>query len=249
MKPTLQPTGNSIRKTTLILCCILFALQATAQQKDIYWYNDSESHQMHVRNVAFCTPVGKTSRINGLEVGFAARPWLDADSLEVTGITIEINPLSPVSGIAAILSAPIAVFKRGNDELINCDSFPQPYPNRPSTVNGLTVSSGVWPGTNLNGVSLSLSGNFANTSDGVGVSGIVNMHYRVNGISVALLRNKATIAKGVQIGLFNSCKQGRVLQIGLINRAGNRIIPFVNLRLDDKGLNPGSGGADRKSVV
>jgi len=231
MKPEFQPTGNCIKKATLVLCCILFALQAAAQQKDIYRYNDSAAHKMHVRNIIFCTPVGKTSRINGLALGLAARPWLDADSLEVNGLNIELNPISPAGGIAAIISAPIALLKKDNNEMFNSDSFPPPYDKRPSTVNGLTVSAGVWPGTDLNGVSINVAASFANTSDGLEVSGVMNLHYRFSGVMLTLLRNKTTKGKGLQIGLFNSCKEGHVVQIGLLNRIGKRVIPFVNCSL------------------
>lgn len=240
MKPKFQTVNNHSKTATFIFCCLLCAMQVTAQQqKHIYWYNDSAAHKLHIRNFVSITPVGKTARINGLAIGLAARPWVDADSLEVNGLNIELNPISPVFGIHAIMSAPVAIFKRGDDELINSDSFPPPYANRPSTVNGLTVSSGIWPGTNLNGVSMSLSASFANTSDGLEVSGIMNMHYRFNGVIIALLRNKTTIGKGVQIGLFNSCREGRLLQIGLLNRIGNRVTPIVNLRLNRKDLTPG----------
>ena len=43
----------------------------------------------------------------------------------------------------------------------------------------------------------------------------------------------SAFGKGLQIGLFNSCKEGKVVQIGLLNKIGKRTIPLLNFKLKD----------------
>ena len=100
-------------------------------------------------------------------------------------------------------------------------------------------------GTHIHGVSISLGGltedfpkgliinglsGFSYTMSGVQISGLLNESYQTKGVSIAGLVNHATRAHGLQIGLINNCRTGKVVQIGLFNRIGNRIVPFVNLR-------------------
>jgi len=65
---------------------------------------------------------------------------------------------------------------------------------------------------------------------GVQFSGMLNMTDQMDGVSAALLANVAIKANGLQIGLINNCHSGNVVQIGLFNRIGKRVVPFVNLR-------------------
>ena len=81
-----------------------------------------------------------------------------------------------------------------------------------------------------NGVSISIVGNGANKMNGLAISGLFNINYQLKGVQIATLHNKTTHARGLQIGLFNSCKTGKLVQLGLINKIGKRALPFINAR-------------------
>lgn len=77
----------------------------------------------------------------------------------------------------------------------------------------------------LNGLS-----GFCYKVKGVQISGLINNIQALEGIFIAALGNVTTNARGLQIGLINKCKTGNVVQIGLFNRIGKRVIPFVNFQ-------------------
>lgn len=87
---------------------------------------------------------------------------------------------------------------------------------------------GVLGDTKITGLSLNGGISMAEEVVGVEATGVLNLHYSFRGIMIAGLRNKVTTGRGLQIGLFNTCRQGQVVQIGLINRIGKRITPIVN---------------------
>jgi hypothetical protein len=97
-------------------------------------------------------------------------------------------------------------------------------------INGLSISLGGISDTYHRGISLNGLSSNTYRLDGVQVTGIYNSTRTMNGLSIAILANVSQKANGLQIALINNCQTGNVVQIGLFNRIGRRILPFVNLR-------------------
>jgi hypothetical protein len=107
-------------------------------------------------------------------------------------------------------------------------------PNQPPTVNknninGISISvGGVLDGQKCNGIFLN-GGQFNNNyGNGLFITGGFSYIHQIKGIAIAGLRNVANTCTGIQIGLINTCKNLKGLQIGLWNANGKRKLPFIN---------------------
>ena len=199
-----------------------------------------DSTKFRVRNVIWTTPVGKNTTINGISIGLMAIPWMKADSLKINGLNLEVSPFGALNGFYAIVGTLFSPFHFNKKDTLNDDGGDlgsnKIFPDNPTyflaKIKGLSISGGgmtrnTWfYGVGINGVI-----GFADKMQGIEITGMMNLHYEFKGVMIAGLRNKVTTGKGVQIGLINTCKQGQVFQVGLINRIGNRIIPLVNFSL------------------
>lgn len=191
-----------------------------------------------VRNVFWTLPVSKNTTINGLAIGLEPRFWGKAKKLKINGLAISAAPWDIVPVTYSLFEA-LASFSRKIDTLPNWKrtSFNSPdlYPEPDSTrdfilTNGLILGS-INAAIVSNGVNIVLM-NTSGTINGLAISGLFNHHYLFRGVLIAGLRNKVTKGRGLQVALFNTCREGYVVQIGLINKIGNRIIPFVNLSIN-----------------
>lgn len=97
-------------------------------------------------------------------------------------------------------------------------------------VNGVSISVGGMTETINKGVIVNGLACFSYKTSGLLVSGLIHKSYEFNGLSIAGLANVAKVMRGVQIGLINKCQTGQVLQIGLFNRIGKRVVPIINFR-------------------
>ncbi|MEO6252790.1 MAG: hypothetical protein ABIO79_05770 [Ferruginibacter sp.] len=185
------------------------------------------------------TPSNEHRIISGLAIGLTAHPWStwqDTSYVVVNGLNMEVGPLGIIGGIWGTMFG----FLGSKDSLGHVSNFFSKYGYRDST--DLTYPT---YGTSVNGISLSLGGitetynkgliinglsGTSYTTSGVQVSGLLNMAYEFKGVMIAGISNKTTKGKGIQIGLINNCKTGQLLQIGLFNRIGNRVLPFINFR-------------------
>jgi hypothetical protein len=96
------------------------------------------------------------------------------------------------------------------------------YPDRFSTVNGLTVS--------FNPIYQKVNG--------VGIFAFVTEIYEFNGLIIGPF-NGVKEMRGLQLGLFNGVGDGRLVQIGLFNTIssnpkGLRTLPIINFRFKKK---------------
>ena len=157
---------------------------------------------------------------------------------------IETSPFSVFGGVMFLMGSILSPFDstskgttRVNDEEIR-DFFPF-YSDSAATakpksvIRGLSISTGLLSIDELRGVGVNGLISFPDRVKGFEITGMINSHYSFEGVMVAGFRNKSTVGKGLQIGLFNSCREGKVVQIGLLNRIGKRTIPFVNFKLKD----------------
>jgi hypothetical protein len=184
------------------------------------------------------TPANKHTVINGIAFGLTAHPWstwTDTLFIEVNGFNLELGPLGIIAGIWGTMFGLLGV-KDSSGQRISFfmnsgkDNPVENYPIYGTHINGLSISVGGISESFNNGLFINGVAGYCYKINGIQLSGLVNNTAELNGVSVAALANIATRVKGVQIGLINNCKTGNVLQIGLFNRIGKRVTPFINFR-------------------
>lgn len=191
------------------------------------------------KQVVGITPSDKHKIISGLAVGLSLHPWStwkDTTYVRLNGLNIEVGPLGIIGGIWGTMFG----FFGTKDSLEHKSSFFSQYGYQDS----LELTNAIY-GTKINGLSISLGGvtetfncgliinGLSGTSyktSGVQISGLLNISYEFKGLMIAGISNKTTKGNGVQIGLINNSKTGSILQIGLFNRIGKRVLPFINFK-------------------
>jgi hypothetical protein len=189
------------------------------------------------KRVIGLTPSNKHIIVSGLAIGLTAHPWStweDTLYVKVNGLNIEVGPLGIIGGIWGTMFGLGGVRDSSNKKM----SF--------FTNNNYPDTSGyehVKYGTKINGVSISLGGitetfnsgliinglsGICYETKGVQISGLLNSMYEFRGILIAGITNNTKRGKGLQIALINNCGSGQVFQIGLFNRIGKKVRPFIN---------------------
>ncbi len=223
---------NGYQKT-FFLWILAFAASLTV-------FGQDSLPKTYVRNGVWATPVKKNTIVNGVAFGYIqAVPWMNADSLKINGLNLDVSLFCIWAGIYAVVGTLFSPFSRNSpsknieeDPLGSRFVFVQKDTLFATKIKGVSIGAGgLASGTKISGLALNGVTSFADIVNGVEITGIMNLHYSFSGIQLAGLRNKVTTGKGLQIGFINTCKGGRVVQIGLINRIGKRIIPFVNFSL------------------
>jgi hypothetical protein len=222
---------NTHRHAILLLLVVLFMGGESIGQKK------SQPPDFVRKQVIGITPSNKHRVINGLAIGLSAHPWStenDTTYVKINGLNVELGPLGIVDGLWGTLFGLVGV----KDAQGHTSSFFSAYgyqdsadlrdPTYGTKVNGLSISAGGITETFNKGIIINgLSGTCYKTY-GIQVSGLLNNVYEFKGLMMAGISNKATKCNGIQIALINNCKSGRVLQIGLINRIGKRVLPLIN---------------------
>ena len=219
-----------MKKTILIAFLISLLVQFVSAQNEIR-PNDIDTVRFHF------SPKDKHIVVNGASLGFSIHPWsagTDTCFVEMNGLNLELGPMGIIGGIWGTMYG----LAGGKDSKGNKISFFSRHPYNDSVfyakygtfVNGVSISIGGVGETINKGVIINGLSCFSFKTTGLLVSGLVNSNYKFNGLSIAGLANVAQVVKGVQIGLINKCQTGQVLQIGLFNRIGKRIVPIINFR-------------------
>lgn len=102
--------------------------------------------------------------------------------------------------------------------------------NKMNKINGVQLSLINMEPTVTNGLEINISSNI-NTyaiTNGAALSPFFNLHHEIKGVSVAPLANIGQKCRGLQIGIYNNCKDFRGLQIGVWNENGKRKLPLIN---------------------
>lgn len=199
-------------------------------------------YQKHIthKTVGF-TPRNKNRVINGLAVGLSVHPftvWSEEDTslIKVNGLNLEVSPLGIIGGIWGTAYGFFGnMDSAGNKQSFFTkygyqDSIKLAYQKSLAKVNGVSISLGGLTETTNKGLIINGLSGTSYTTSGVQISGLLNIQYQFKGLMIAGISNKTTKGKGVQIGLINNCKTGQLLQLGLFNRIGNRVLPFINWR-------------------
>ncbi|MEI6948200.1 hypothetical protein V9K67_13470 [Paraflavisolibacter sp. H34] len=183
------------------------------------------------------SPFNNHTHISGVAIGLTAHPWSawnDTTYVQVNGLNIEVGPLGIVGGIWGTLFGLIG----RRDSLHNrmsifthnaySDSTDFRHVVYGTKINGVSVSIGGISETFNSGIIVNGLSGYVYTTSGIQVSGLLNEMFAFKGLLVAGISNKTNIGKGVQIALINNSNTGQVFQIGLFNRIGKRVLPFIN---------------------
>lgn len=166
--------------------------------------------------------------------------WNDTIFVKVNGVNLEVGPLGIIGGLWGAMFGLVGV-ENDNGKRISFfsnygyDSLNENYPKYGTHINGISVSIGGVSETYNHGFFLNGLSGYCYEIEGVQISGLINNITELKGFSVAALANVATKANGIQIGLINKCQTGNVLQIGLFNRIGKRVLPLLNFRFKKTG--------------
>lgn len=217
--------------SVLVILCLFNPQQLRAQRKS----SELDSSASRIRNFVFITPVSRNTTINGLAIGLMPSTRGRATKLKINGVSVHASPfdiLYAMYGLAFSVHS-LTGSKRDTARikdgipLANRYVYPQKDTIRHVIQNGLFIG-GANDGNKINGLNISIVGNAGDVMNGLSISGFFNVHHTFNGLLIGGLRNKTTTGTGLQVGLFNSCQSGKLLQIGLINRIGKRVIPIIN---------------------
>lgn len=171
------------------------------------------------RNILWHTPCG-ASRINGLAIGFQAFRF-GQGTLTIKGVNADLGMAGAFATPYFVASNFFSKKKRDEFALVKPDSAL-------TIIYGLSISYGGEGDVEIHGVSIAGGVTIASRLYGLSLTGVYCRSYEFRGVCIAGLNNIALKGKGLQIGLFNSCKELKGLQIGLWNKSGKRGLPFIN---------------------
>ena len=248
-----------MRSITIVIIAMLLSLSAATAQTVAHTHLHYPNHKhdslpqkpMRQRNGIWYTPVFRNTTINGVAAGVYASPYRKRDTLKVNGLSIEADPVPvvviPLAALELLMHLPMILqsqhkYKKQTDTAVarirkqRYDSLVQQTPGwrdtlAHSTINGLSISSGLIKSKmKINGAAINATCAAEKEMNGVEVSGLINIHTVFHGVIAAPV-NATMRGKGVQIGLYNRSKGGKLLQIGLLNTIGKRTTPFINFSL------------------
>lgn len=200
-----------------LLLAILFVQGINAQNDSIAVQKANKRYR--VRNIIWYMPSG-AKEINGVAIGIQATNFDEKRRLKINGVNLD-------AGLVSIMAWPQALvksFQSGNNGL---DESPL-VDTAETSVNGISISFGGELSAGINGLAINAGVMYSPYINGVSVTGLVTVCGRFKGIMITGFRNMAIEGTGLQIGLLNSCKRLKGLQIGLWNKSGKRGLPFIN---------------------
>lgn len=164
------------------------------------------------------------------KINFVSVEFWDSglQKIETNGIEFGANPVSIfIPFLAVIHSFPFILLEPLADDLENLSY------DRFDKINGLRIGFAFFDPAIVNGLELSVGGNYETEVKGVSITPVINKHYKLEGLGIGLLGNFDIEVKGVQIGLFNKCNKLRGFQFGLWNKNGKRSLPLINWQFKD----------------
>lgn len=140
------------------------------------------------------------------------------------GIEIDINPLTiimaPIAGMANIIHFSSYIVMENNIDKKMFENLKK--------VNGIHASLIKLNPMIVNGIDLNVSGTYKSKINGISLSGLTNKQSVINGMTISVLGNDNIICNGLQIGLFNSSKTLKGIQLGVWNTNQKRSFPLIN---------------------
>jgi hypothetical protein len=172
-----------------------------------------------IKKVLWFTP-SKASEIRGVNLSLQTTNFSNVP-LTVRGVNLGIDILSAYATMMFMFEA----FKH-NDMSKIVDTIDQS--EKTVTVHGFHASIGGFGGDEFKGVAINGGICMARQGYGFILTGFQNVVDDFRGITIATLRNRSIRGAGLQIGLLNTCKHLKGVQIGLWNVNSKRSLPFIN---------------------
>ncbi|MBX2923875.1 MAG: hypothetical protein KF746_16875 [Chitinophagaceae bacterium] len=182
------------------------------------------------------TPVNKHTKIKALALGITpAFGFADEGYINMNGLNLEVGPFGIIGGIWGMMYGLAGVKDSSGHTASFFSRYGYPdtselhYIKYGTTINELSASMGGLTVVSVNnGVFINGLAGMNYMSNGIQVSGLINALHKFNGVLIGGFANKAQKGNGLMIGLINNCQSGNLVQIGLFNRIGRRVIPFIN---------------------
>lgn len=181
-------------------------------------------------------PIGtyhyRNQNITGISVGIFSGHEDEPRNVQTNGIRLEaigmglLVPLIPRSPVLETEEAYQATMSSPPSELINGFNLSPAGTVSDGNTNGISAGIIGQIGRRVNGISLSVMMNFAQSNNGVQVA-MFNDTYAMNGLQVGL-SNSSGRARGLQIGLVNHSGNLKGIQLGLWNVNQKRKFPIFN---------------------
>ncbi|WP_299255351.1 hypothetical protein [uncultured Aquimarina sp.] len=164
--------------------------------------------------------------VNGFALSLSTAPFNDDETLKVNGFLIEVEPINLFAYTFGFMNG--LLFSSDSSLARNKDDMNV-------FIKGLTISAvGSMSKSRQSGVTLGGVYTGIYTMRGFSLTGVHTMTYDFEGVMISGVRNQSRMGKGVQIGLFNSCKDLRGIQFGLWNKNERRSLPFINWQFSKK---------------
>jgi hypothetical protein len=212
-------------KQTILILLLLFGVLRTFSQntvplvvdtikdnrKYVIWYSPSQATQMYGIMLNFWPKDNMFKKVS--------YPKIYGVELNVMPIGLFMPFVLAIHSIVPETHQPLAE----NIDSIDFNSFKK--------INGIQIGLFNIEPTIICGLDINVSGSFSSKSNGLTISAVMNKHHVVNGLTFAIIGNHDTKCNGVQIGLINTCKELRGIQIGLWNKNQYRWLPIINWNL------------------
>lgn len=192
-------------------------------KKNYYTQPAPKKRPRLVKNIAWYTP-SKATEINGLTMGLQTT-FDDENPLAINGVNLNADGLSAFIGMFAM------VYMFTNTDLDKMsDTLNKSNIN--SSLNGLSISAGGLLNSSMRVRGVSINGvvSSANEMVGLHITGTQNITETFKGVVITGIVNRTLKGRGLQIALFNVCKDLKGVQLGLWNVNSKRSLPFINWR-------------------
>ncbi len=213
-------------KKLLTLLFIVTCIQTNGQENNLLPRDSADGYKTR-RGIWFIP--NAVNRVNGLAVGVQAMN-VNSDSLEINGISASAGMLSFFM-LPYLIDWQLTGAKPRRKETqgqldLNPDSSAALSEN--TVIRGLSMSFGGEIGVSVHGINIAGGITAGRNLYGLSVTGYFTKVVSFKGICISGVQNIAEKGTGLQIGLFNKCKNLKGLQIGLWNKSGKRGLPFLN---------------------
>ncbi|MET0393217.1 MAG: hypothetical protein ABW019_08755 [Chitinophagaceae bacterium] len=225
---TVHAPGNSVRIYELVPFMTAQGINLVYRQQDkSYYYEgnitekaDTAPPKKYPRKKGVWFTPSNASEITGLNIGLVTMPG-GGDSLLIRGLNVNADILSMFVGVLSLVTI------ASDNALIN---FPDPVDksSRLTRVHGVSLSFGGLGVDQFRGISLNGFIYMVTETKGLVITGFQNIAADFSGVLISPLRNKSVTGKGLQIGLFNICKNLKGVQVGLWNVNSKRKLPLIN---------------------
>lgn len=208
---------NLLSILALLMSCLLFSQDSLANISD-------------KAKVFGFSPSKKTKNINGILLKYYDEIDNEIVPKKVNGIGLGFN------GLGIFIPFLMLVNIGSIDNWDFPIHSPETVPDKMNKINGLQLSIINMEPTVTNGLELSFSSNIGAPAviNGVSISPLYNIHHTSNGFVISPIANISQKCRGVQIALYNSCKDVKGIQIGFWNENQKRKLPFINWNFKSK---------------